>query len=353
MISSQPFVEIRDARTLAQAIVDTVHEPLLVLDKNLRVVAASRSFYSKFQVGREETQGRLLYDLGDGQWDIPALRTLLERIVPEHGVMEGYEVEHQFPNVGRRIMLLNARKVFYEGDANTTLLLAIEDVTERRAVDRELQQLLKQKELLLEEMQHRVANSLQIIASILLLKARTVVSEETRGHLQDAHKRVMSVAAVQQQLKPSALGERIAVAPYLSKLCAALAQSMIGDSQTVKLTAVVDEGTLASSEAVSIGLIVTESVINALKYAFEKDQKDSRVVVTYVVDGDAWTLAIVDNGMGKKNEGPGPAKTGLGTSIVNALAEQLEARVEVVSGPSGTTVTIIHSTAASLMPRAA
>ena len=150
-----PFSDLGDGRALAQAIVDTVREPLLVLDKDLRVVAASRSFYMTFRVNRQETQGRLLYALGDGQWDIPALRTLLEKIVPEHGVMEDYEVEHEFPMIGLRVMLLNARKVYYEGNNHTTILLAIEDITARRAAQREMEQLLHQKELLLEEMQHQ------------------------------------------------------------------------------------------------------------------------------------------------------------------------------------------------------
>src|SRR6202043_3608901 len=98
-----------------------------------------------------DTQGRLLYTLGDGQWDIPRLRLLLEKIVPKQGVMEDYEVEHAFPDIGKRTMLLNARKVFYEGNPHTTLLLGIEDVTERRALEREREELLQQKELLLRE----------------------------------------------------------------------------------------------------------------------------------------------------------------------------------------------------------
>jgi hypothetical protein len=163
--------------------VDTVREPLLVLDKELRVVTASRSFYATFQVRSEDTLGQLLYALGDGQWDISGLRTQLEKIVPEDVVLEGYEVEQEFPRIGLRIMLLNARKVFYEGDSRTSLLLAIEDVTDRRGLEREMKDLLRQKQVLLQEMQHRVATSLQIIASILLLKARTVDSEETRLHL--------------------------------------------------------------------------------------------------------------------------------------------------------------------------
>ena len=169
----EQFTAIADACALAQGIVDTVREPVLVLDKELRVIAASRSFYSAFKVSPEDTQGRLLYALGDGQWDIPKLRVLLEKIIPEHGVMEGYEVEHEFPGLGHRTMCLNARQVFYKEGAGTTILLGMEDVTERRILEREKDELLRQKDVLLEELQHRIANSLQIIASIILLKAKT------------------------------------------------------------------------------------------------------------------------------------------------------------------------------------
>jgi nitrogen-specific signal transduction histidine kinase len=236
------FAAITDAWTLAQGIVDTVREPVLVLDKDLRVIAASRSFYSAFKVSPGDTNGRLLYALGDGQWDIPKLRVLLEKIIPEQGVMEGYEVEHEFPGLGSRTMCLNARQVFYEGGAGTTVLLGMEDVTERRILEREKDELLREKdgllrekETLLEELQHRIANSLQIIASIILMKARVVQSEETRVHLEDAHKRVLSIAAVQKQLHASAATGAVEIAPYLSKLCESLAHSMIGDTRPISL----------------------------------------------------------------------------------------------------------------------
>src|ERR1700723_4662255 len=138
----EQFTNAADACALAQSIVDTVREPVVVLDKGLRVVAASRSFYSAFKVSPEETQGRLFYALGDGQWDIPKLRVLLEKIIPEHGVMEGYEVEHEFPGLGHRTMCLNARQVFYEGGADTTILLGIEDVTAQLLLEREKDELL-------------------------------------------------------------------------------------------------------------------------------------------------------------------------------------------------------------------
>src|SRR3954465_7486951 len=96
------FTDVQDAWSLAQAIVDTVREPLLVLDENLRLVAANQSFYLTFKVKCENTQAKLVYELGDGQWDIPKLRLLLEKIIPEHGIVENYEVEHDFLTVGRR-----------------------------------------------------------------------------------------------------------------------------------------------------------------------------------------------------------------------------------------------------------
>ena len=100
-----PFVDIQDGITLAQAIVDTVRDPLLVLDQNLRIIAASRSFYQTFQLVREDVRGHLLYEIDDGQWNIPELRTLLETIAKDHAPIEGYEVDREFPRIGRRVML--------------------------------------------------------------------------------------------------------------------------------------------------------------------------------------------------------------------------------------------------------
>src|SRR5688572_18328317 len=128
-------------------------------------------------------------------------------------------------------------------------------------------------------MQHRVANSLQIIASILLIKARTVRSEETRLHLQDAHQRLMSVAAMQQQLHGAEPGAMIEIGPYLSRLCETLAASMIGERRPISLTVQVEAGSASSSQAVSLGLIVTELVINALKHAFPDERGDGAVAV--------------------------------------------------------------------------
>jgi chemotaxis protein methyltransferase CheR len=349
----QQFTDIADACALAQGIVDTVHEPVLVLDNALRVVAASRSFYTIFKVQPEDTQGKLLYALGDRQWDIPKLRLLLEKVIPEHGVMEDYEVEHEFPGLGHRTMCLNARQVFYEGGAGATVLLSIQDITERRIFEREKDELLRQKNVLLEELEHRMANSLQIIASIILMKARTVNSEETRLHLHDAHKRVMSVAAVQQQIHASGTSGPIAMVPYLTRLCETLATSMISDVRPVSLTVVGEAGIASSREAESLGLIVTELVMNALKHAFLDEKAKGHIIVTYEVAGTNWKLSIADNGVGKPDGVFAQEKSGLGTGIVKALAQQIGAQIETLSGPEGTTVSITHATFLNNQNRAA
>jgi two-component sensor histidine kinase len=333
---------IQATNALAQAIVDTIREPLLVLDKDLRVVVASRSFYRDFQVDPEQTQGQLLHALGDGQWDIPSLRIFLDRVATEDRVIESYEVERTFPGLGHRIMLLNGRKVFDEILERDAILVAIEDITERRAIERERDELLRQKDMLLEEMQHRVANSLQIIASILLLKARAVASEETRTHLHDAHKRVLAVAAVQKHLHASTGVEAIELRPYLVQLCASLAGAMIAESEnTIDIKVNVAGGRVSSADAVSLGLIITELVINALKYAFPSEKAGSAINVTYIAGDPGWSLAVSDNGVGKADLDASPAKGGLGTSIVKALAVQLGANVGIESSPAGTTVSIV------------
>jgi signal transduction histidine kinase/CheY-like chemotaxis protein len=131
----KPFVE--DIETYAQDIVDTVREPLLMLDTTLRVRSANRAFYQTFQVSSEETENRLIYELGNGQWDIPALRTLLEDIIPTSSVFNDFEWEHTFPIIGRRVMLLNGRKL-RPGSHTEFLVLAMEDVTERRRSEADL-----------------------------------------------------------------------------------------------------------------------------------------------------------------------------------------------------------------------
>jgi two-component sensor histidine kinase len=240
--------------------------------------------------------------------------------------------------------------VLYDESGTMAILLAFHDVTERRAIELEKEALFKrseelrqQNDVLLQEMKHRVANSLQIIASILMLKARAVSSDETRFHLQDAHQRVMSVATLQQHLDMTDGIDQIEVGSYLEKLCAGLGKSMIGDEQAVAITVTSDIGMIPSSKAVSLGLIVTELVINALKYAFPDHQNEAAIEVNYAIDQDDWRLIVSDNGVGETLDKQPKPQGGLGTTIVAALAQQLDAQVRRTTDGAGLAVTVARA----------
>jgi len=129
---------LRDALAYTQAIVDTVREPLLVLDGELRVTTASRAFYQTFGLSPETTVQEFIYEVGNGQWNIPSLRILLEEVLPQHKAFQDFEVAHTFPAIGRRVMLLNARKLVRASNNTEHILLAIEDITERKRISDEL-----------------------------------------------------------------------------------------------------------------------------------------------------------------------------------------------------------------------
>ncbi len=126
--------------TYIKTVVDVVHEPVLVLDKDLHVFSANEPFYQMFQVDQKNTEGRLVYELGDGQWNIPALRKLLEDILPKNTFFKGFEVVHNFPSIGRKVMILNARQIHFKESKSfqPIILLAIEDVSEMMAVAEKL-----------------------------------------------------------------------------------------------------------------------------------------------------------------------------------------------------------------------
>ena len=149
----------------------------------------------------------------------------------------------------------------------------------------------------------------------------------------------MSVATVQEQLHASGLNERIEIGPYLTKLCASLAASMVGERRPLSIKVQATSGSANSSEAVSLGLIVTELVINALKHGFPRGEK-GEILVKYEAQNSGWQLSVSDNGSGSQDAAGEPPHMGLGTSIVESLAHQLGGVVHKSSGPQGTTATI-------------
>ena len=354
------FLDRTEAQTLALAIVETLPDPFLVLDDKFEVIAASRCFYEAFEDDPTLAHGLSVFRLTGGRWDVTGLRDRLENVIHQKTPIEEFEFEQDFANLGKRTIQLSARPIHNQSDSNGMVLVAIKDITAHRLVEQEKERLLvhteelfAQQKTLLREMRHRIANSLQIIASILLLKARGAASEETRSELRDAHQRVTSVAAVQSHLHDQGGIDQIDVHAYLSKLGAGLALSMLGPKQNIRIIISADDGTLASSQAVNLGLIVTELVINAIKHAFPTHREAALIRVTFGMNDAGWKLTVEDNGTGRSKAQTAKLEGGLGTALMSALAKRLDASISEVSTDAGLTVAVTHGTLVSLLPLAA
>jgi len=328
------------AHNLALAMVACSEAPLLLLHGDLTVIAASDSFCRSFQIDPSKVADRPIFELGGGEWDMRRLRSLLTTTISGHADIEAYEMDLVRAEHEPRQLVVNARMLEFGDADNARLLVTISDVTDARVAEKLKDDLLREKAILLQEIQHRVANSLQIIASVLLQSARRVRSDETRTHLHDAHNRVMSIATLQKQLATSRLGD-VELAPYFTQLCESLGASMISDHDKLSIEVAADESAVHADISVSLGLIVTELVINALKHAFPGG-RHGKIRVGYQSHGPNWALSVSDNGVGMPDD-PAGATPGLGTSIVEALARQLNARVHVGDAQPGTDVSIIHT----------
>ena len=128
-------LDIEDALKYTESIINTMHDPLIILYEDLKVALASRSFYQAFGVKSKETEGKFIYDLGNRQWDIPKLRELLEEILPKTTSFNNFEIEHDFPHIGMRVMLLNACRIYMEANRTKLIVITIKDITERKKID--------------------------------------------------------------------------------------------------------------------------------------------------------------------------------------------------------------------------
>lgn len=342
VMASVSTAHLEAASTLA--VVVSSNEPLLFLTDDLRIIVVSASFCRTFQIDPAAVAGKLLSELGAGEWDMPKLNSLLKATASGSANIEAYEIDLKRPGQKIRQLVVNAR-VLDDGDhSRIRLLVAVTDVTDARADARQKDDLIRDKAILMQEVQHRVANSLQIIASVLMQSARRVQSDEARGHLTDAHNRVMSIAAVQRHLAQSG-AESVSLRTYLTQLCQSLGASMISDRERLSIVVTVDDSVVKSDISISLGLIVTELVINALKHAFP-EERSGRISVDYRSDGQDWTLSVRDDGIGIPT-GDDAAKAGLGTGIIEALARNLQSDISVADGKPGTIVSVAHVAAVS------
>jgi two-component system, sensor histidine kinase PdtaS len=339
MIETMPLPN-ETVTSLAMALVESSKAPLLLLDDDLVVIGASNSFCNTFNLDPATIANSRLVDLGAGEWNVPQLNSLLRATIAGAAEIDAYEMGLIREGKATCRLILSAHKLDYFETEKVRVVLAATDVTAMRLAEKHKDDLIREKQVLLQELQHRVANSLQIIASVLMQSARRVQSEETRLHLHDAHSRVMSIAMLQRQLAVTQL-KSVELRTYFADLCRSISASMIDDPQRLTLETIVDDTATNSDVSVSMGLIVTELVINAIKHAFPDPTAGGKITVSFAADEESWLLSVSDNGGGMP-AGKKLPKPGLGTGIVEALSKQLEASVTLVEANPGTRVEVRH-----------
>jgi two-component sensor histidine kinase len=316
----------------ARQVVQAATAPLMLVDQELRVLAASQGYLRAFGEAADP-QGRRLDEITGGAWREPRVWDLVERVL--RGEPPGaVDAEVVCPEGVRRVRV-GVTPTEPRARGGAPLVVAIEDLTETAAREAAHLAQLRETEALLHEAQHRTANNLAIISTILGLKARRVASEETRSELEGARRRVMAMATIERHLQLVEPHKPTAVRPYLQALARQLSDSLIGDGRAIEIAVEAKAGSQPRRIAVILGLVVTELVINAIKYAFPRG-RGGRIVVEYWETPQGWCAAVSDDGAGMRRGGEPGSR--LGTGIVAALAQQLHADAKISSSPAGTRV---------------
>ncbi len=328
----------------AEAIVETVREPLVILNQNLQVMEANKTFYETFQTTREKTEQRLIWDLGDGQWNIPALRELLEKVLPAHATFRDFEVTHEFENVGRKVMLLNAREIYDPNSQVRTILLAIEDVTDRKrnqealqATNAELQHFAYALTHDLQEPLRMVVNFSELLsreyAGKLGKEADTYISYSVEGALriEALLKGLLMYWEVTERQQDSfaAIDSGAALAKALLNLEAAIAES------SASITS--DPLPTLAAEEIMLTQVFQNLISNSIKY---RSKQSPRIHVSAQRDAEGWLFSVRDNGVGidPKNadrafrmftrlHGKELSGTGIGLALCKKVVERQGGRI--------------------------
>jgi two-component sensor histidine kinase len=316
---------LRASHVQAQGIVDTVPDPILVLDASLCIESASRSFFETFRVDRYETIGQHIYELGNGQWDIPELRRLLSDVIPKSTAVIDYEVEHDFPHLGRRIMLLTARTLYHPDNTSHSLLLSIMDVTDsRRRSDA--------KDLLFGELRHRMKNLLAVTQSIARL---TTTKDRTAEEYRDVFLGRLTALVESQDLALAEPGSGpVDLVVLIERILAPYAGN--SDALVIAPSPAVD---LAPRTAMSLSLVLHELATNAAKYGALSAPGGAVSIGWELEASGALRLKWLERG------GPPvspPASTGYGTRLIEAsTAYSLGGHVEQNYAAGGLEVEIV------------
>ena len=319
-----------DARLFAEGIIDTVREPLLVLDSGLSVITANRSFYATFMVSREETENRHIFELGSGQWNIPQLKKYLIDILPRNTAFDDFEVELDFPVTGKKTMLLNARGISQQGEKKQLILLAIEDATRRKQAEDFLKDSLKEKEVLLKELHHRTKNNMNAISGLINLQMSAIKDPGIQQLFKETQARIHSMALVHEMLYKTEELSNLDLKDYLEKV----ARFVAGDYKTtnVRLNLDLDSAPVSLYVATPCGLIVNELLSNSMKHAFPKNT-GGEISLSLRAKGNEIELTCSDNGIGFPEGFQIEQSRSMGMRLVEQLArKQLMGSLEILKG---------------------
>jgi PAS domain S-box-containing protein len=316
---------------LTQSIVDTIRDPLVVLENNMTIVTASKAFLSIFGITEAETRGRRLSELGQHQWDVPALRHLMEKVLPENKPIESFEIEDDFPGLGRRVFNLNARKISQPGNNAHRMLLVFEDITDRKQRERDALTLAN-------EISHRIKNNLQVIVSLIAYEAKFTAPPCVQGY-KAMQTRIGAIAQLYDLISQSSRGPTIAVAAYLTEIAKAMTASLLGSTSSITIEVKAEALDLDPDFAVPFGLLVNELATNAIKHAFPGGT--GKVVLSVQRVGDQIELAVADDGVGMKEKDQAKIAEKRGSDYVTIFVRQLGGTiVPSVAEGTGTTVRI-------------
>lgn len=287
--------ELIELYAYSQAIVETVHEPLVVLDHNLQVKTANKSFYDTFKVAKKDTEGSYIYELGNKQWDIPDLRKLLEKILPKNHFIRDFEVNHDFEHIGQKVMLLNARRIILEGHKTHLILLAIEDITERKAIQ-------QQKDDFVSMVSHEIKTPITSMKAYLQIVQKRI---EDTGNKKDGY--LLANVEKQADRLVSLLNELLQVGKVESGKFALskkkfdldeVVKKVVTDFQyTLDTHTILRKGEIkqkACGDADRIEQVLINLITNAIKYSPHAD----KVIVNVSKDKDHAIISVQDFGIG-------------------------------------------------------
>src|SRR5665213_1421125 len=310
---------------LTQSIVDTIRDPLVVLEFDMTIVTASKAFLTMFGTTAAKMRGRRISELGQQQWNVPALRHLMEKVLPENKPIENFEIEDDFPELGRRVFNLNARKISQPENHTHRMLLVFEDITDRKQRERDAQ-------MLTNEISHRIKNNLQIVVGLIAFEARSTPAPYVQGY-KAMQARIGAIAQLYDLISQTGRGRTIAVDTYLREIAKTMSASLLEPMSGIEIEVKAEALEIDPDRAVPFGLLVNELATNAIKHAFPDGK--GRVVLSVQQVGDQIELSVADNGVGMKEKASPKILEKRGSDYVAIFVRQLGGTI-TASGSEGT-----------------